>query len=152
ADKSDKADKTEHASKTSRSERAKVKARDKATADKSSEKSGDKASSKTDKASKADKADKPEAKRAATAGKTALQPGKYYLNSGIYAQADNAQRVTRRLRDAGQPVFTQSLESSKGEVTRIRVGPFDSRAQAEAAASKVQGLKLEAQVFRHAPN
>lgn len=156
ADKSDKAEKAEHASKTSRSERAKEKARDKATADKSSEKSGDKSadktSSKTDKASKADKADKPEAKRAATAGKTALQPGKYYLNSGIYAQADNAQRVTRRLRDAGQPVFTQSLESSKGEVTRIRVGPFDSRAQAEAAASKVQGLKLEAQVFRHAPN
>lgn len=158
SEKAEKADKTEHASKTSKSERAKEKARDKAAADKSSEKSGDKSadktSSKTDKASKADKADKadkPETKRAA-AGKTVLQPGKYYLNSGIYAQADNAQRVTRRLRDAGQPVFTQTLESSKGEVIRIRVGPFDSRAQAEAAASKIQGLKLEAQVFRHTPN
>lgn len=152
ADKADKA-KADKAEKAGKAERAKEKARDKTAADKSSDKSGDKASSKTDKAGKTDKSDKsePERKRAA-AGKTALQPGKYYLNSGIYAQADNAQRVTRRLREAGHPVFTQSLESSKGEVTRIRVGPFDSRAQAEAAASKIQGMKLEAQLFRHTAN
>ena len=149
ADKPGKASKTAPAEPATKSERAKDKARDKAVADK--------ASSKADKASKVDKSDKseksePERKRTAAAGKTALQPGKYYLNSGIYAQADNAQRVTRRLREAGHPVFTQSLESSKGEVTRIRVGPFDSRAQAEAAASKIQGMKLEAQLFRHTAN
>ena len=119
------------------------------------ERTKDKAGSKTDKApskvDKADKAEKPDSKHAA-AGKTVLQPRKYYLNSGLYAQADNAQRVTRRLREAGQPVFTQLLESRQGEVTRIRVGPFDSRAQAEAAASKIQGMKLEAQVFRHLPD
>jgi len=118
--------------------------------DKASSKT-DKAPGKVDKATKADQADKPDSKHAA-AGKTVLQPRKYYLNSGLYAQADNAQRVTRRLREAGQPVFTQLLESRQGEVTRIRVGPFDSRAQAEAAASKIQGMKLEAQVFRHLPD
>lgn len=119
------------------------------------ERTKDKAGSKTDKApskvDKADQAEKPDSKHA-TAGKTVLQPRKYYLNSGLYAQADNAQRVTRRLREAGQPVFTQLLESRQGEVTRIRVGPFDSRAQAEAAASKIQGMKLEAQLFRHLPD
>ena len=154
ADKADKA-KADKAEKAEKAERAKEKARDKTATDKSSDKSGDKASSKTDKAGKTEKSDKsePERKRAAAAaGKTALQPGKYYLNSGIYAQADNAQRVTRRLREAGHPVFTQTRESSKGEVTRIRVGPFDSRAQAEAAASKIQGMKLEAQLFRHTAN
>lgn len=155
ADKPGKASKTAPAEPATKSERAKDKARDKAVADKASGKA-DKAAQ-TGKASKVDKSDKseksePERKRAAAAGKTALQPGKYYLNSGIYAQADNAQRVTRRLREAGHPVFTQSLESSKGEVTRIRVGPFDSRAQAEAAASKIQGMKLEAQLFRHTAN
>lgn len=131
------ADKTAPGSPAVQNERAKAK---------------DTASSKTDKtSSKADKAEKPDSKHT-TAGKTVLQPRKYYLNSGLYAQADNAQRVTRRLREAGQPVFTQLLESRQGEVTRIRVGPFDNRAQAEAAASKIQGMKLEAQVFRHLPD
>lgn len=132
-------DKADHGSPVPPNERTKDKAGSKA----------DKAPSKVD---KADKAEKPDSKHAAAAGKTVLQPRKYYLNSGLYAQADNAQRVTRRLREAGQPVFTQLLESRQGEVTRIRVGPFDSRAQAEAAASKIQGMKLEAQVFRHLPD
>lgn len=134
-------DKADHASPATPNERTKDKAGSKT----------DKAPGKVDKANKADQADKPDSKHAA-AGKTVLQPRKYYLNSGLYAQADNAQRVTRRLREAGQPVFTQLLESRQGEVTRIRVGPFDSRAQAEAAASKIQGMKLEAQVFRHLPD
>lgn len=98
------------------------------------------------------KAEKTVGKRAVTTNKTMLQSGKYYLNSGIYAQADNAKRVESQLRKAGQPVFTQTLESSKGPVTRVRVGPFNSRAQAEAAARKIHALKLEAQLFRHAPS
>lgn len=134
-------EKADHGSPAAANERTKDKAGSKT----------DKAPGKVDKATKADQAEKPDSKHAA-AGKTVLQPRKYYLNSGLYAQADNAQRVTRRLREAGQPVFTQLLESRQGEVTRIRVGPFDSRAQAEAAASKIQGMKLEAQVFRHLPD
>lgn len=90
---------------------------------------------------------KPAANRSAAA--TALQPGKYYLNSGIYAQSDNARRAAGRLRNEGLPVFTQTLESRKGEVTRVRVGPFDSHTQAEAAAQQAQALQLEGQVFRH---
>ncbi|MDH1702789.1 SPOR domain-containing protein [Comamonas terrigena] len=133
--------KADHGGPTTPNERARDKAGSKT----------DKAPGKVDKAAKADQADKPDSKHAA-AGKTVLQPRKYYLNSGLYAHADNAQRVARRLREAGQPVFTQLLESRQGEVTRIRVGPFDSRAQAEAAASKIQGMKLEAQVFRHLPD
>lgn len=104
---------------------------------------------KTEKATKTSKAGKTEAK-ADVAQKTALQPGKYYLNSGLYAQPENARRVARQLREAGQPVFTQAIASRKGEATRVRVGPFEQRAQAEAAARKIQELQLEAQLFRHA--
>lgn len=111
------------------------------------------------KAAHSDKAEKTKAEKSAVAAtarassaKTPLQPGKYYLNSGIYAQSDNARRVVRQLRGAGQPVFTQMLDTRQGEVTRIRVGPFDSRSQAEAAARQIQGLHLEAQLFRHAPD
>lgn len=100
-----------------------------------------------DKPSKVEKTAKTEAKPQAQ--RTGLQAGKYYLNSGIYAQPDNARRAVRQLRSAELPVFTQQLESRKGEVTRVRIGPFDNRSQAEAAARKAQALKLEAQVFRY---
>lgn len=102
------------------------------------------------KAEKAEKAAKAEAASKAAAAPKSLQPGKYYLNSGIYARAENAQRVVRQLRAAGLPVFTQTLQSQKGEVTRVRVGPLDSRGQAESAAQKAQALHLEAQVFHYA--
>ncbi|MDR3005464.1 MAG: SPOR domain-containing protein [Acidovorax sp.] len=104
---------------------------------------------KTEKAAKVAKAGKSDAKTEA-AQKTALQSGKFYLNSGLYAQPENARRVARQLGEAGQPVFTQLVASRKGEATRVRVGPFDNKVQAEAAAQKIQALQLEAQLFRHA--
>lgn len=106
---------------------------------------------KTEKTSKLAKAGKNDTKTEASQ-KTALQAGKFYLNSGLYTQPENARRVARQLREAGQPVFTQLVASRKGEATRVRVGPFDSKVQAEAAAQAIQALHLEAQLFRHAAN
>lgn len=108
-----------------------------------------KAAAKAEPAEKSEKAEK--SAKAAPAPK-GLQPGKFYLNNGIYAQPENARRVARQLREAGLPVFTQTLQSSKGDVTRVRVGPLDSRHQADLAARKAQALHLEGQVFQHAPD
>lgn len=108
-----------------------------------------KAAAKPEPAEKSEKAEK--SAKAAPAPK-GLQPGKFYLNNGIYAQPENARRVARQLREAGLPVFTQTLQSSKGDVTRVRVGPLDSRHQADLAARKAQALHLEGQVFQHAPD
>lgn len=104
-------------------------------------------------AAKAEPTEKSEkAEKSAKAAPKGLQPGKFYLNNGIYAQPENARRVARQLREAGLPVFTQTLQSSKGDVTRVRVGPLDSRHQADLAARKAQALHLEGQVFQHAPD
>lgn len=68
------------------------------------------------------------------------------VNVGLFADAANARRVQERLRTAKLPVVVDPVESSRGTLSRIRVGPFADKAQAEKAAAKVRALGLEAQV------
>lgn len=78
-----------------------------------------------------------------------MVPGKFYLNAGVYAQAANVDRAVKSLQSAKLPVLRQGLSSNKGELTRLRIGPFDTRAKAEAAAAKAKQLRFEVSVFQH---
>lgn len=69
------------------------------------------------------------------------------VNVGMFADAANAERAAARLRQAGLPVRTDPVDSARGLLTRVRVGPFDTREQAVAAADTVRNLGLEAQLF-----
>ncbi len=66
---------------------------------------------------------------------------------GLFADPANAERAARRLRGAGLPVVSDPVESARGTLTRVRVGPFATREQAQAAAETVRQLGLEARVF-----
>ena len=66
---------------------------------------------------------------------------------GMFSVADNAERVVSQLSGAGLPVLSDPVDSARGRLTRVRVGPFERRAQAEAAAVKVKALGLEARVY-----
>lgn len=77
----------------------------------------------------------------------ALVPG-YYINAGLYAVPGNASGAYQKLERADLPVFTQVVMRKQGPLTRVRVGPFSTRAQADAAVKKVRALKLDANVFR----
>jgi cell division septation protein DedD len=66
---------------------------------------------------------------------------------GIFADPANAERVAKRLRDAGLPVVSDPLESARGTLTRVRVGPLDSAEAATAAAETVRNLGLEARPY-----
>ena len=90
----------------------------------------------------------PEAKPAAP--RSELEPGKFYLNVGVFADPANAGRALAQLEKSGLPVLTQTLPSNKGEATRVRSGPFDSRKRAEKAARKLQALDLDASIFQAA--
>ncbi|MBV8247155.1 MAG: SPOR domain-containing protein, partial [Comamonas sp.] len=90
----------------------------------------------------------PEAKPAAP--RSELEPGKFYLNVGVFADPANAGRALAQLEKTGLPVLTQTLPSNKGEATRVRSGPFDSRKRAEKAARKLQALDLDASIFQAA--
>ena len=74
-------------------------------------------------------------------------PG-FYINVGLFADESNARKAQSRLLNEGLPAFRQTLDGAKGTRVRVRVGPYASRSQAEAAAATVQALGLEAVVFR----
>lgn len=69
------------------------------------------------------------------------------VNVGMYAVEANAQRAIDRLTGAGLPVLHDPVESARGPLTRVRVGPFERRDQAEQAAARVRALGLEARVY-----
>lgn len=66
---------------------------------------------------------------------------------GMFAVADNAERVAAQLSRAGLPVLSDPVESARGRLIRVRVGPFERRDQADAAAVRVRALGLEARVY-----
>jgi cell division protein FtsN len=71
----------------------------------------------------------------------------YGVNVGMFAVEANAERAKARLAEAGLPVLADPIESARGPLTRVRVGPYERREQAEAAATTVRSLGLEARVY-----
>ncbi|PVY90309.1 cell division septation protein DedD [Acidovorax sp. 99] len=74
-------------------------------------------------------------------------PG-YYINVGLFAEEANARKTQARLLNEGLPAFRQELNNSKGRRIRVRVGPYTTRAQADAAAEAIRAMALDAVVFK----
>jgi len=68
----------------------------------------------------------------------------YYINVGLFADVHNANNAHAKLLAAGLPAFTQETSANNRAVTRVRVGPFSSRAHAMAAIKKIHAQKLDA--------
>jgi cell division protein FtsN len=99
---------------------------------------------------KADKAEKAAAKAAKkeAANTAAAETGKFLINVGLFADANNARNAYVKLQDAGLPALSQEVTSSKGPRTRVRVGPFESQPEADRAAERIRALKLDAAIFK----
>jgi len=72
----------------------------------------------------------------------------YYINVGLFAEEANARKAQARLLNEGLPAFRQEIAGAKGRRIRVRVGPYASRAQADAAAASIRAMALEAVVFK----
>jgi hypothetical protein len=88
-----------------------------------------------------------------SAGASALPPAVgstpgYYINVGLFAEEANARKAQARLLNEGLPAFRQALETPKGKRIRVRVGPYTTTREAQAAAAQIRALKLEAVVFK----
>ncbi|HVB49557.1 MAG TPA: SPOR domain-containing protein [Burkholderiales bacterium] len=59
------------------------------------------------------------------------------------AEQDKVRLLTARLRAGKLPYYTEAIETKKGKVTRVRVGPFTSHAAAERALEKLEKLGLK---------
>ncbi|HEX2083707.1 MAG TPA: SPOR domain-containing protein, partial [Xanthomonadaceae bacterium] len=55
----------------------------------------------------------------------------FAVQVGAFGNAAEATRLRDRLRAAGFTTFTETVDSDKGQLTRVRVGPVLSRAEAD---------------------
>lgn len=66
---------------------------------------------------------------------------------GAYADPARAQEVRKRLESAGLKTYTHVADTPQGKRIRVRIGPFESRAEADKVAAKVKSLGLPAAVL-----
>ena len=82
-----------------------------------------------------------------TAAASAASAERVVVQVGAFADADKAQEVRLKLEKAGLKTYTHVAETKDGKRTRVRVGPFASRAEADKAASKIKTLDLPAAIL-----
>jgi DedD protein len=74
---------------------------------------------------------------------------RHVVQVGAYSDAVKVREVRRELEQAGLSTFIQVLDGKDGKsITRVRVGPFSSREEAEKVAAKVRKLDLSPAVLR----
>lgn len=91
----------------------------------------------------------PKRKASATATATADVTDKpYFINVGLFAIPENAASAHAKLLEAQLPSVLKELKSTKGRQIRVRVGPYRSKADAQAAAEKIKALQLDAVIVQ----
>ncbi|MEY2619135.1 MAG: hypothetical protein RL522_2137 [Pseudomonadota bacterium] len=78
---------------------------------------------------------------------SAAASGRFVVQVGAFADVARAREARQKLEKAGLKTYTQVAETKEGKRIRVRVGPFESRDEAEKAATKVKGLELPATVL-----
>jgi DedD protein len=69
------------------------------------------------------------------------------LQVGAYADAAKAREARLKLEKAGLKTYTQVVGTKDAQRTRVRVGPFTTRADADKAADKIKALDLPVTVL-----
>jgi DedD protein len=80
----------------------------------------------------------PKVEPKAAPAKAADASGKFVIQLGAFKDAENAKGIVKQMKDAKLPVFTDTIAVKSGNVTRVRVGPYASRAKAEGALAEVK--------------
>lgn len=74
----------------------------------------------------------------------AAEPGRFVVQVGAFADPARAREVRLKLERAGLKTYTHVADTKDGQRTRVRVGPFSSKAEAEKVAEKIKKLNLPA--------
>jgi len=132
---------------TPKAEAAKSETAKPAASAENSKDNGDKAQTllngKADKDSKADKDANAGQAAAAEKSKTA----KVIIQVGAFTEKDKVREVRSKLEKAGYKTYTQVIEKDGKSTTRIRVGPYETRDDADKVAARIRKLDLPAKVL-----
>ncbi len=88
-----------------------------------------------------------EGKEAPAPKPAASDSGRFIVQVGAFADAAKAKETRLKVERAGLTTYIHVAETPEGKRTRVRVGPFSNRADAEKAAAKIRGLDLPAAIL-----
>jgi DedD protein len=87
-------------------------------------------------------------KPATVAPAAAVAPtGRFIVQVGAFADVLKAREARQKLEKAGLKTYTQVVQSTEGRRIRVRVGPFEGKAEADKAAEKIKKLDLPAAIL-----
>jgi len=72
--------------------------------------------------------------------------GSHVVQVTALLNAERAKEIHEQVRAAGIKSYTEIVTTEKGEVTRVRAGPFATRDEAEKARGQLQALGLDGKV------
>ncbi len=73
-------------------------------------------------------------------------PGTFFIQVTALADIEKAKQVQQQIVDAGMRSYTEVVAAGKGNVTRVRAGPFATREEAEQARAQLATVGLEGKV------
>ncbi|MGL5002877.1 MAG: SPOR domain-containing protein [Casimicrobium sp.] len=83
----------------------------------------------------------------ATTDKPALKSGQLVVQLVAVRDPASAKEVYEKAKAQKVPVYTEQLTVTNGVVTRVRVGPYDTKQAADAARAKLAKAGFEAKVI-----
>ncbi|MDO8280786.1 MAG: SPOR domain-containing protein [Burkholderiaceae bacterium] len=72
---------------------------------------------------------------------------RFVVQVGAFADAGKAREARAKLERAGLKTYTHVADTPDGKRTRVRLGPFSTRAEADKAAAQAKGLGLPANIL-----
>ncbi len=90
---------------------------------------------------------KPASAVAAKLATDAVAGGRFVVQVGAFAEAGAVRDARGRVEKLGLATYTQSVETPGGARTRVRVGPFATREEADKAAAKLKAAGLPGAVL-----
>ena len=85
------------------------------------------------------------------AGVAASEPkagmARFVVQAGAYSEAAVLRDARQKVERLGLKTYIQVIESEGGKRTRVRVGPFATRQEAEAAAARIKAAGLQASIL-----
>jgi DedD protein len=93
------------------------------------------------------RADNKAATVAADSGKPDATPGRFVVQVGAYGEVSSARDMRQRVDKLGLKSFSQVAQVDGSKRIRVRVGPFNSREDAEKAAGTLKAAGLPAAIL-----
>ena len=78
---------------------------------------------------------------------TAAVEGRFVVQVGAFSDLVRVKEARTKLERAGLKTYTQVVETKDGARTRVRVGPFGDKAEADKAVAKIKALDLPASIL-----